>query len=208
MKGRAKTLSVVLAAAIGMAFLSAVRVQAAAAEKAALVVVGHGTAPKDFPREKLSESRRVHGQVMQVGGKEKAPAELVARLEALEREVRQWKRTPENDPYDATVRDLAARMQKIGGFEIVEVTHNEACGQDVDEGIESAIKRGATRVYVLTVMVTRGGSHAERDIPEKLEKARRAHPNVPIIYVWPPDSDQLAHFFVAQLNRFKSSAQR
>ncbi|MBI3949271.1 MAG: CbiX/SirB N-terminal domain-containing protein [Acidobacteria bacterium] len=178
-----------------------VGISRAVGEKVAVILVGHGLAAEDFPREKLREFRRVMGQVMEAGGEEKAPAELVARLHALEREMRQWKRTPENDPYDAAVKELAERIKQIGGYDMVEVAHNEACGLDVDEAIDSAIKKGAARVVVLTTMVIKGGTHAEDDIARKVEKAKRSHPQVNITYAWPFDTDQLARLFVEQVNR-------
>lgn len=174
-----------------------------AKKKVAVVLVGHGVPASDFPREKLGEFRRLTGQVMAAGGEEKAPSELVARLQAVEREVRQWKRTPENDPYNATVQELAARIKQAGGYDLVEVAHNEACGLDVDEAIDAVIQKGATRVIVLTTMIIKGGAHAEHDIARKVERAKQAHPQVSISYVWPIETDQVVQFFVAQLNRFR-----
>jgi sirohydrochlorin cobaltochelatase len=175
----------------------------AAKKNVAVVLVGHGVPANDFPREKLSEFRRVTGQVMAAGGEEKAPSELVARLQALEHEVRQWKRTPENDPYNTTVQELAVQIKQAGGYELVEVAHNEACGLDVDEAIDNVIKKGATRILVLTTMIIKGGAHAEHDIARKVEKAKRAHPEASITYVWPIEMDQVVQFFATQLNRFQ-----
>lgn len=170
-------------------------------EKLAVVVVGHGIPAKDFPREKLRELRRLHHQIEALGGEEQAPSNLVERYHALEREVRQHPRTPQNDPYDAAVKELAQRIKEIGNFPIVIVTHNEFCGLDVDEGIEKAIRQGATKVVVVSTMVVRGGNHNEKDIPGKIAKARRSHPNVPIIYAYPYETDDLAALMVRNIQR-------
>lgn len=197
-----------LVAAMGVALLNFAGVSRAAGEKVGVVVVGHGLAARDFPREKLLEMRRLHAQITEAGGEKKAPSELVERLHALEREGRQWKRTPENDPYDASVKALAARMKELGGYDIVEVCHNETCGLDVDEAIDSVIKKGAGRVVVLSVMVIKGGTHAEYDIFGKVEKAKREHPNVRITYAWLFDAEQLARLFVEQVNRYQRIAEK
>lgn len=175
-------------------------------ERVAVVLVGHGLPAKDFPREKLREFRRLMGQVMEAGGEEKAPAELVSRIHALEREIRRWPRTPENDPYDAAVRELASRIKQMGGYDIVEIAHNESCGMDVGEAIASAVQKGATRVVVLTTMLIRGGTHAEVEIAEKVERARKAHPGVKIVYAWPFDVEELARLMVTQAARFLPAA--
>lgn len=170
-------------------------------EKVAVVIVGHGIPPKGFPREKLAELRRLHNEIEALGGEEKAPSDLVERHHALEREVRQHPRTPQNDPYDAAVKELARRVQELGKFPIVVVTHNEFCGLDVDEGIDEAIKQGATKVFVVTTMIISGGTHNEKDIPGKIAKARQRHPNVPIIYAYPYDVNDLANLMVRQIQR-------
>ncbi|HXF06757.1 MAG TPA: CbiX/SirB N-terminal domain-containing protein [Blastocatellia bacterium] len=198
-----------LVACLSMVFsgtFSPVSVFGADRERVAVVIVGHGLPAKDFPREKLREFRRLMGQVMEAGGEEKAPAELVARLHALEHEMRRWPRTPQNDPYDAAVRELASRIKQVGGFDVVEVAHNESCGMDVGEAITSAIQKGATRIVVLTTMLIRGGTHAEVEIAQKVEQARKAHPRVKIVYAWPFDGEELTRLFVAQATRFLPAA--
>ncbi|HSV74267.1 MAG TPA: CbiX/SirB N-terminal domain-containing protein [Chthonomonadales bacterium] len=198
-------IALLLVAAVGMALLSVAFADSSrtAREKVAVVVVGHGTPPKDFPRDRLRELGRLHSEVMEAGGKESAPSQLVERKHALEREMRRWKRTPENDPYDAAVREVAASMKRLGGYDIVEVAHNEFSGLDVGEAVDSVISEGARRVYVLSVMTIRGGAHSERDILGKVKEAKREHPGVRITYAWPYETELLARLFVEQVNRFQ-----
>ncbi|HID08377.1 MAG TPA: hypothetical protein EYP10_14660 [Armatimonadetes bacterium] len=170
--------------------------------KVGVVIVGHGVPPKDFPRDKLQELRSLEARVRSFGGEGKAPGKLVARLKALEREVRQWKRTPQNDPYDAAVKELATHVKKLGNFDIVVVAHNEMCGLDVHEAIEEALRQGARTIIVIPTMLIKGGTHSERDIPAKVEMARQLHPNAKIIYAWPFDTESVARLFVQQINRF------
>jgi len=189
-----------VALVVGFAKVSGVNAEAKS-EKLAVVVVGHGIPPKDFPREKRRELRRLHDQIEALGGEEKAPSDLVERYHALEREVRQYPRTPENDPYDAAVKELAQRVKEIGNFPIVVVTHNEFCGSDVDEGIEEAVRQGARKVIVISTMVIKGGTHNEKDIPGKIEKARRKHPDVTIVYAYPYDTEDLAQLMVNTIQK-------
>jgi sirohydrochlorin cobaltochelatase len=189
-----------LALVVGFAKVTGVNAEAKS-ERLAVVVVGHGMPPKDFPHEKLRELYRLHAQIDALGGEEKAPADLVARYHALEREVRQYPRTPKNDPYDAAVKELAQRIKEMGNFSIVVVTHNEFCGLDVDEGIDEAVRQGATKVVVVSTMFIRGGTHSEVDIPGKIAKARQHHPNVPIVYAYPYETDDLASLMVRHIQR-------
>lgn len=171
--------------------------------KVGVVIVGHGMPAKDFPRDKLRELHSLSAKVSELGGEGKAPSKLVAQLKALEREARQWKRTPQNDPYDAAVKELASQVKRLGNFDIVVVAHNEMCGLDVHEAIGEAIRRGAQVVIVLPTMIIKGGVHSERDIPAKVEMAKQSHPNAKIIYAWPFDTKLVAQLFVQQINRFR-----
>jgi len=51
-----------VALALGFAKVSGVNAEAKS-EKLAVVVVGHGIPPRDFPREKLRELRRLHAEI-------------------------------------------------------------------------------------------------------------------------------------------------
>jgi sirohydrochlorin cobaltochelatase len=77
---------------------------------------------------------------------------------------------------------------------------------DVGEAIASAVQKGATRVVVLTTMLIRGGSHAEVEIAQKVERARKAHPQVTIVYAWPFDVEEVTRLLVAQAARFLPAA--
>ncbi|MEJ5253579.1 MAG: CbiX/SirB N-terminal domain-containing protein [Chthonomonadetes bacterium] len=170
-------------------------------ERTVLVIVEHGTPASDFPREKLQTLIRLERQVEAAGGEEKAPAELVSQLHQLERECRLHPRTPQNDPYNASVERIAQIIARQNRFYRVLVAHNEFCGLDVDEAIEQAVQQGATRVLVVTTMVTPGGGHSERDIPEKIERARKSHPQVKIQYIWPVSEDAIAKLFLQEIDR-------
>jgi sirohydrochlorin cobaltochelatase len=50
-------------------------------------------------------------------------------------------------------------------------------------------------------MVTPGGSHAAREIPEILEAARGRHPTVTLDYAWPFDLDRVAQLLADTISR-------
>jgi sirohydrochlorin cobaltochelatase len=55
------------------------------------------------------------------------------------------------------------------------------------------------KIIVTTTMMTRGGEHAERDIPQALSRARQKHPGVEIIYAWPFETTGIARFLAGHI---------
>lgn len=115
--------------------------------------------------------------------------------------MRAWARTPRNDPFAAASQELAGALHQETSYEVI-VGYNEFCGPSVDEALDAAVARGAERVLVTTPMLTRGGEHAERDIPESIGAAQKRHPAAMFQYAWPFDSGAIAQFLSSQLHRF------
>jgi len=84
------------------------------------------------------------------------------------------------------------------------VAYNEFCAPTVEEAVEGLIKQGAETIVVVSSMFTPGGSHAEIEIPESLERLRAKYPRVPIHYAWPFDLSMIAGMLVSHLNRMPS----
>src|SRR6266487_3843190 len=70
-----------------------------------VVLVGHGSIPKDYPPEPLTALKTLEAKRHASGG-EPSPEEI-----ALDRRIRHWPRTPENDPYQAGLESLAAQLK-------------------------------------------------------------------------------------------------
>ena len=70
----------------------------------AVILVGHGGLPKDFPREIIQQFKQLERK-RKISGK---PA--TAQEHDLEKRIREWPRTPENDPYKAGLEQLAERL--------------------------------------------------------------------------------------------------
>jgi len=51
-------------------------------------------------------------------------------------------------------------------------------------------------------MITRGGSHSEKEIPEELQVLCSKHPNIDIQYAWPFDMDIFALFLTTHIKVF------
>jgi sirohydrochlorin cobaltochelatase len=56
-------------------------------------------------------------------------------------------------------------------------------------------------------MLTRGGEHAEIDIPKAIDRARKSFPNIRFIYCWPFDHRDVAHFLAGQIHLFIDSSE-
>lgn len=162
----------------------------------AVILIGHGAAAADTPRPLIAELKRLEGE--RLARRDKA---MGAREAELDKQVREWPRTPQNDAYKAGVDEIAkALAPKLGGRRLV-VAYNEFCAPSVETAIEDLVKEGFTRICLISTMFTRGGMHAEREIPDIVLAAGAAHPGVRIEYAWPFDPDFLADFLAAQLQR-------
>lgn len=147
-----------------------------------IVLATHGVPPRDFPPAEMAEFFGLHARV-EAGGHGMQPAQR-ERYRVLDGRLRAWPRTPANDPFHAASVDLASRLARETRLETI-VGFNEFCGPSLDEALAAAVGRGAEKVVVVTPMLTRGGEHAERDIPEAIDRARSAHPAVAFVYAWP-----------------------
>ena len=165
--------------------------------KEAVVLIGHGGTASDIPRPLIAELKRLEGERQARREPRMSPREA-----ELDRQVRAWPRTPETDPYKSGVEEIARALgPKLGGRKLV-AAYNEFCGPSVEDAIESLVKEGFGRITLISTMFTRGGVHAEHEIPELVLRARRAHPGVVVEYAWPFDAGRIADFLAGQLTAF------
>lgn len=137
--------------------------------KKAIILIGHGGVPKDFPREKIGRPE-------------------------FEEEIRNWPRTPENDPFCFGMKAVAAKLEpKIGDAKLV-LAYNEFCGPSIEQAVEALVAEDFKHMTLLTTMFTPGGVHSEIEIPEIIEALRNKYPAVVFNYPWPFDLDQVANF--------------
>jgi sirohydrochlorin cobaltochelatase len=156
--------------------------------KSAVILVGHGGLPSDMPSEIVEKFMRVHKTRIKSGG------EISELEEELDNKIRQWERTPETDPYKSGLELLVSHMKPFLENYTVITAYNEFCHPTIEVAIEELAKENFSKIILVTTMITRGGSHSEREIPEELEALRVKYPNVEITYAWPFDMDAFALF--------------
>jgi sirohydrochlorin cobaltochelatase len=164
--------------------------------KEAVVLIGHGGTASDTPKPMVGELKRLEGE-----RQARRETKMTAREAELDKLVREWPRTPATDPYKYGVEEIArALTPKLGGRRLV-VAYNEFCAPSVEDAIESLVKDGFTRISLISTMFTRGGIHAELEIPDLVAEARKNHPGVTVEYAWPFDAGAVADFLAGQLAR-------
>ncbi|MGP0628160.1 sirohydrochlorin chelatase [Nitrospina sp. 32_T5] len=166
--------------------------------KHAVVLVGHGGLPKDCPSDWVSRLKKLEGQRKATG--QPPTAEEMD----LDRQIRNWPRTPENDPYHHGLQRLAERLEKRVAPSRLVVAYNEFCAPTVLEAVEKLVEAGFTHVTVVPTMFTPGGSHSEQEIPELLSTLRSQFPDLNLQYAWPFDLDTLAGFLADHLDGYSS----
>ena len=161
-----------------------------------MVLVGHGAPPKGFPDDKVAEYIRLEKRV-RAGDKS-----AEKRLEEIEKELMEWPRTKENDPYWFYLNELAETLKREGGYKEVIPAFNEFCPPNVEQAIERALKLKPDIIVVVPTMMVKGGEHSEVEIKESVEKARESYPDIRIVYAWPFDTRELASFISEHVNKF------
>lgn len=163
-----------------------------------IVLAMHGSPPSDFPRRELAEFFGLHSRMEHAPAPERSALE--DRYAELEAKMRNWPRTVENDRFWAASTELADHLSQVTDCGVV-VGFNEFCAPDLDAALEQAATVGAELVIVVTPMMTRGGTHAEIDIPAAVERAQERHPGTPIKYAWPFEGLSVAQFLAEQIGR-------
>ena len=165
----------------------------------AVILVGHGGLPKDCPREMIQQFKQLERE-------RKASGQPVTAQERdLEKQIREWPRTRENDPYKAGLEQLAEHLKPLLDGAPLVLAYNEFCAPSIDDAIDALAADGVTEIDLVTTMFTPGGNHSENEIPAIVEAARKRHPNVALTYVWPYNLDIAAQFLADTISAGRSS---
>jgi sirohydrochlorin ferrochelatase len=163
----------------------------------AVILVGHGGLPKDCPREIIQQFKQLERESKATG----QPASPKER--DLDQRIREWPRSPENDPYKAGLEKLAERLEPLLEGALLVLAYNEFCAPTIEDAVAELAKRKINRITVVPTMLTPGGSHSEIEIPEILDDLRARHPALEIRYAWPTDLDLMAGMLANHLKNFE-----
>jgi sirohydrochlorin cobaltochelatase len=167
--------------------------------KTIVVLAMHGSPPGDFPKDELTEFFRLHTQIDHMH--EPGPTSLKQRYLDLDTKMRTWPRNENNDPFFTGAQNMALHLGKSTGLDVI-VGYNEYCAPSLDEAIDKAALMGAERIIIITPMMTRGGEHSEKDIPDTISRSQKRHPSIELVYAWPFDHTDVADFLGSQIEKF------
>ena len=85
---------------------------------------------------------------------------------------------------------------------ILKTAYNEFCYPDIEDAIDELSKENVTKIVLITTMITRGGSHSEKEIPEELSDISVKYPGIDIQYAWPYDMNVFASFLTTHIKKF------
>lgn len=75
------------------------------------------------------------------------------------------------------VREIAALVETMTGFDIVEVSFREQHQPNIQKGIDACVAQGAERIILVPYFLYTG-AHVLEDLPEEMEEARSRYPVV------------------------------
>jgi len=163
--------------------------------KKGVILVGHGAAASDCPREWVTKLKTREAQRRLTGG-EPSPEEV-----DLDRRIRNWPRTPQNDPYKMGLESLAEHLRRVLNGTSLVVAYNDFCAPSLKDAVEATLMAGVHNITVVPTMMTPGGVHSETEIPELLSRLRFRYPDAEIRYAWPFDLSRVAGLLMEQIER-------
>ncbi|MBI3811201.1 MAG: CbiX/SirB N-terminal domain-containing protein [Nitrospirae bacterium] len=162
--------------------------------KKGVILVGHGAAAKDCPRDLVMKLKALEAQRQRAGG------EPSMEEKELDARIRNWPRTARNDPYKTGLESLADHLRAELNSTALAVAYNEFCSPSLEEAVEGMLSNGIQEISVIPSMMTPGGVHSEIEIPDILEKLRKHHPAAKIHYAWPFDLSRVAQLLTEHLD--------
>ena len=164
--------------------------------KQAVILIGHGGLPNDIPKEVVEDFMKIHKQRIRRG------TPITSEEKDLETTIRKWERTPESDPYKVGLEKLADHLApRLDGY-ILKTAYNEFCFPSIEQAADHLAEENITKVILITTMITPGGSHSEREIPEEVEALRLKYPKMDFQYAWPYDLDLFSNLLSDHIINF------
>jgi sirohydrochlorin cobaltochelatase len=161
--------------------------------KEAVLLIGHGSPAADTPRELVRELKQLEEERQRT-----RLAEMTPREKEVDAKVRHWPRTAKSDPYKQGLETIHASLSKRMPGRGVAVAYNEFCAPSIGDAVDQLVEDGHDRIIFVTTMFTRGGVHAECEIPWEMKAAQGRHPQVNFSYAWPFDAEGVADLLARQ----------
>ena len=168
-------------------------------KKSGVILIGHGGLPSDIPKEIVEDFMKVHKQRVRKG------TPITSKEKELDNVIRSWARSPETDPYKYGLEKLAEQLAPRLKDYILITAYNEFCYPSIEQAADVLVEKDITEVILVTTMITPGGSHSEREIPEEVEALRLKYPNVNYEYAWPYDLGIFSDLLAGHINRFNKT---
>ena len=77
-------------------------------------------------------------------------------------------------------REIAAKVKKMTGYDIVEVSFREQHLPNIQEGVDRCVEQGAQRILLVPYFLYMG-AHVLEDLPEELAQAKERHPGIEMV---------------------------
>jgi sirohydrochlorin ferrochelatase len=77
-------------------------------------------------------------------------------------------------------REIAAKVKKMTGYDIVEVSFREQHLPNIQEGVDRCVEQGAQRILLVPYFLYMG-AHVLEDLPEELAMAKERHPGIEMV---------------------------
>ncbi len=167
--------------------------------KTIILLATHGIPPLDYPKKDLADFFKLYSIVENSG--HMINTQTKQQYDELHTKMRKWPRNSDNDPFQATSQELAVKLSKISGYEVI-VGYNEFCSPSIEAALQAAVSKKADKIVVTTTMMTGGGDHAEKDIPLIITNFNRLHPEIKVIYAWPFEKDDIVDFLHKNLGKY------
>jgi sirohydrochlorin cobaltochelatase len=166
----------------------------------AILLIGHGSPAADTPRELIRELKKFEEE----RNREKRTTMSQAEKE-LDEKIRRWPRNANTDPYQKGLEAIGSSLKKRMPEWNVALAYNEFCAPSITEKVEALVGEGHRKIVFLTTMLTRGGIHAECEIPWEMKLLQDKYPEVKFSYTWPFNTDSVAEFLAGEAERHLST---
>lgn len=75
------------------------------------------------------------------------------------------------------VKEIAAMVEKMTGYDIVEISYREQHLPNIQQGIDACVAQGAERILLMPYFLFIG-AHVQEDLPEEMDRARKRYPDI------------------------------